>query len=123
MEDMKDNCLILGLLKTYQDPEPRLADFAIHCAGKNGEEIVWCHKIVLVLRSEYFDGLLRTEPEAKSISLPDYSFEVVKTVVKSAIAVDEEELKKVDLIGNVQLFSGKVRLLMLKLKLIFPLQM
>ena len=85
MEDMKDNCLILGLLKTYQDPEPRLADFAIHCAGKNGEEIVWCHKIILVLRSEYFDGLLRTEPEAKSISLPDYSFEVVKTVVKSAI--------------------------------------
>ena len=110
MEDMKDNGLVLGLLKTYQDPEPRFADFAIHCSGENGEEIVWCHKIVLVLRSEYFDGLLRTEPETKSISLPDYSFEVIKAVVKSAIAVEEEELKKVDLIGNVQLFSGKVRL-------------
>ena len=61
-------------------------------------------------QSEYFDGLLRTEPETKSISLPDYSFEVIKAVVKSAIAVEEEELKKVDLIGNVQLFSGKVRL-------------
>jgi len=99
----KDYGLILGLLKIYEDPEPRFADFAIHCAGENGEEIVWCHKIVLVLRSEYFDGLLRTEPETKSISLPDYSFEVVKAVVKSAIAVEEEELKKVDLIEVIRL--------------------
>ena len=110
MEDMKkDYGLILGLLKIYEDPEPRFADFAIHCAGENGEEIVWCHKIVLVLRSEYFDRLLRTEPETKSISLPNYSFEVVKAVVKSAIAVEEEELKKVDLIGNVQLFRGMTK--------------
>ena len=101
---MEDNGLILGLLKTYEDPEPRFADFAIHCTGPKGEETVWCHKILLVLRSGYFDGLLRMEPETKSISLPDFSFEVVKAVVKSAIAVDEEELTKVGLIGKGQLF-------------------
>ena len=91
---MKDNSLILALLKTYEDPEPRFADFAIYCTGENGEEIVWCHLLVLRLRSEYFNGLLRMEPETKSISLHDYSSEVVRAVVKSAIAVDEEELKK-----------------------------
>ena len=51
---MKDNSLILALLKTYEDPEPRYADFAIHCTGENGEEIVWCHLLILRLRSEYF---------------------------------------------------------------------
>ena len=66
---MKDNSLILALLKTYEDPEPRYADFAIHCTGENGEEIVWCHLLILRLRSEYFNGLLRMEPETKSISL------------------------------------------------------
>ena len=101
---MEDNGLILGLLKTYEDPEPRFADFAIHCTGPKGDETVWCHKILLVLRSGYFDGLLRMEPETKSISLPDFSLEVVRAVVKSAIAVDEEELTKVGLIGKVQLF-------------------
>ena len=46
MEDMKkDYGLILGLLKIYEDPEPRFADFAIHCAGENGEEIVRCHEV------------------------------------------------------------------------------
>jgi len=100
---MEDNGLILGLLKTYEDPEPRFADFAIHCTGPKGDETVWCHKILLVLRSGYFDGLLRMEPETKSISLPDFSLEVVRAVVKSAIAVDEEELTKVGLIEVLQL--------------------
>ena len=104
MKDMKDNSLILALLETYEDPEPKYADFAIHCTGENGEEIVWCHLLVLRLRSEYFNGLLRMEPETKSISLHEYSSEVVKAVVKSAIAVDEEELKKVDMSGKVRLF-------------------
>ena len=72
--------------------------------GENGEEIVWCHLLVLRLRSEYFNGLLRMEPETKSISLYEYSSEVVKAVVKSAIAVDEEELKKVDVSGKVRIF-------------------
>ena len=44
------------------------------------------------------------EPETKSISLHEYSSEVVKAVVKSAIAVDEEELKKVDVSGKVRIF-------------------
>ena len=90
MEDIEDNGLILGLLKTYEDAEPRFADFAIHCTGPKGDEIVWSHKILLVLRSGYFDGLLRMQPETKSISLPDYSSDVVRAVVKSVIAVDEE---------------------------------
>ena len=101
---MKDNSLILALLETYEDPEPRYADFAIHCTGENGEEIVWCHLLILRLRSEYFNGLLRMEPETKSISLYEYSSEVVRSVVKSAIAVDEDELKKVDMTGKVRLF-------------------
>ena len=105
MEDIEDNGLILGLLKTYEDPEPRFADFAIHCTGPKGEEIVWSHKILLVMRSGYFDGLLRMQPETKSISLPDYSSDVVRAVVKSVIAIDEEELAKVGLIGNFSLIS------------------
>ena len=104
MEEIEDNGLILGLLKTYEDAEPRFADFAIHCTGPKGEEIVWSHKILLVLRSGYFDGLLRMQPETKSISLPDYSSDVVRAVVKSAIAIDEEELTKVGLIGNDEFF-------------------
>ena len=44
------------------------------------------------------------EPETKKISLHEYSSEVVGAVVKSAIAVDEEELKKVDMSGKVRLF-------------------
>ena len=105
MEEIEDNGLILGLLKTYEDAEPRFADFAIHCTGPKGEEIVRSHKILLVLRSGYFDGLLRMQPETKSISLPDYSSDVVRAVVKSVIAVDEEELTKVGLIGNFSLIS------------------
>ena len=44
------------------------------------------------------------EPESRRISLHEYSSEVVRAVVKSAIAVDVEELKKVDLTGKVRLF-------------------
>ena len=44
------------------------SDEKMYLRMENGEEIVRCHKIVLILRSEYFDGLLRMEPENKSIS-------------------------------------------------------
>ena len=98
--DSEDDGLIEGLLKTYEESEPRFADFAIHCQN---DEIVLCHKILLVLRSGYFDGLLRMEPETKSVSLSEYPVDVVKSVVKSAIAVDPEELKEVGLVEVLRL--------------------
>ena len=100
MEDMEDNKLIEGLMKIYEESDPKFADFSINC--QNGQ-IVKSHKLILAIRSEYFDGLFRLEPNKTSIDLSDFSFEVVKAVIQSMIVINEENLVEVGVIEVIQL--------------------
>ena len=60
-------------------------------------------KLLLSIRSGYFDGLFRIEPDKQSVNLTDYSPEVIKAVVQAVIAIVEDELIEVGVIEVIQL--------------------
>merc|ERR1712226_993628 len=70
---------LLAALKGFQENYQDLADFTI--IARNHEEYK-SHKLLLAVRSKYFEALFRTEPEKKSVKL-DFDGQILEIILKS----------------------------------------
>ena len=76
---------LLAALKGFQENYRDLADFTI--IARNHEEYK-SHKLLLAVRSKYFEALFRTEPEKKSVKL-DFDGQILEIILKSLVSIDD----------------------------------
>ena len=82
---------VKGLLEVYGKQPLPFGDFTIDC--EDGQ--VEAHRLILALRSKYFDALFRLEGnKVRSLSLPQFSHDIMSAIVKSLIVADVEAIEQ-----------------------------
>ena len=90
-QDQSDASLTKNLREFYKNQYPNFCDLSIKCADG---QVVEAHKLILVLKSEYFSALFRQQPTLSELNLPQYEAPLIRVIIKSLVEINCEELEK-----------------------------
>ena len=88
-------------LRWFQANYDNLADFTIICQN---EQEFKSHKLLLAVRSKYFEALFRQEPLKTSVKL-DYEGKIISTLLGSLVSIKHDDFDQLHLEELLQMLE------------------
>ena len=85
-----EQSLLKKLKLLYKSTNPKHCDVSFKCSdGKS----IYGHKVIMAIRSDYFDTLFRYEPNKTQFEVPQFDSKLMNVIIKSMVEINLEDIE------------------------------
>ena len=85
-----EQSLLKKLKLLYKSTNPKHCDVSFKCSdGKS----IYGHKIIMAIRSDYFDTLFRYEPNKTQFDVPQFDSKLMNIIIQSMVEINLEDIE------------------------------